>query len=303
MLNKKPIFIVAFAYGGSNIILNLLRSHPGVCSPRGELNEVFKGRLDESVPTRIAKTLRYLPVMLAEGKDIFRFNDWGPRKPFKAFTRKYVDQVFYDEKFRANAESQNLYKSEGVKYTREEIAQSRLLNKNLDGLIFLSRELAAMYPDATFIALVRNGFAVAEGHLRRGYDFETFVRNYERGCQRMLEDAKQIPNYHIIRYEDLLARPQETLREIYKHCGLDLDAVKKVRLQVKRVIEKDGTHQNVQNKHWKEVVWHDIDKFHEFFRADSNENQIKRLTENQKNLILKHSEKSLRHFGYLTDTK
>ncbi len=299
--NKRPIFIVAFAYGGSNILLNLLRSHPGVCSPRGELNEVFKGKLDEPILTRIAKTLRYLPCMLAEGGDIFRFNDWEDRKPFKSFTQNQVDRILYDEKIWATGEDQNLYKSENVKYTREEIAGSRLLSKNLDGLIFASRQLAAMYPDAVFIALVRNGFAVSEGHLRRGYHFETFVRNYEKGCQRMLEDSKLIPNYHIVRYEDILERPQEMLREIYRMANLNLTEVEKIRQQIKKVITKDGSHQNVDNKKWKEVVWYGVDEFHMHFRPESNKNQINRLSEEQKNLIVQLSGSSLRQFGYLPD--
>ena len=44
MLNKRPIFIIGFARGGTNIILNLLRSHPDVCSPRGETDQVFRGK-------------------------------------------------------------------------------------------------------------------------------------------------------------------------------------------------------------------------------------------------------------------
>lgn len=303
MRNKRPIFIVSFAYGGSNILLNLLRSHPEVCSPRGELNEVFKGKLEEPVTTRIAKNLRYLPVVLAEGGDIFGFNNWNDRKPFKKSSQKRIDDIFFKEKLWARDETQNLYKTENVKYTDKEIAESRLLNKNLDGLIFVSRELAKMYPDAVFFGLVRNGFAVCEGHLRRGYDFETIARNYGRGVQRMIEDSKVIPNYHMIRYEDILEKPQEMLREIYRLAGLETAALNgKVRLQVKKVITKDGKHETVDNMKWKEVVWLGVDEFQRQFRGDSNDNQIKRLTEEQKNIIIKYSGDSLRQFGYLPET-
>lgn len=44
MLNKKPLFINAFARGGSNILMNLLMSHPGVCVSNGETHKVFKGQ-------------------------------------------------------------------------------------------------------------------------------------------------------------------------------------------------------------------------------------------------------------------
>lgn len=301
-LNKRPIFIAAFAYGGSNILLNLLRSHPQVCSPRGELNEVFKGKVDEPVWTRLAKNLRYFPSVIAEGGDFFRFNNWAERKPLSTFTQKRIDRILYDEKLRARDETQNLYKSESVPYTDDEIRNSRLLCKNLDGLIFVSRELAKMYPDAVFFGLVRNGFAVCEGHLRRGYDFETIARNYGRGVERMIEDSKLIPNYHIIRYEDLLEKPQETLEKIYRLAGLDIRELNgKVRLQVKAVTDKDGQRKNVIDKKWKEVVWLGINEFQKHFRSDLNENQIKRLTEEQKNTIIRLSGGSLRQFGYLPD--
>ena len=131
MLNKKPIFIVGFAYGGSNILLNLLRTHPDVCSPRGELNQVFKGKPTESKATRFMKILRYLPIVFAEGEDIFRHNKWSPRKPLSAATQKRADKILFDEKLRARGVSQNLYQYEDVKYTDEAIRQSRLLSKNL----------------------------------------------------------------------------------------------------------------------------------------------------------------------------
>lgn len=300
MLNKKPIFIVAFAYGGSNILLNLLRSHPQVCSPRGETNEVFTGKVDEFPATRWAKRLRYLPCVLAEGKNIFSWRDWQPRRPFKAFTQRRVDRILFDEKLRARDRSQNLYKYENVPYADEEIKSSRLLCKSLDGLIYLTPEFLRMYPDATFLALVRNGFAVCEGHIRRGHRVEEIVQNYERACQLMIKHSKTISNYHLMRYEDLIAQPLEMLKKVYEWAGLDIQQVQKIRLQAKKVIEKDGSHQVILNKDWKDVIWYDLDEFGKHFRKDTNDNQIKRLTEDQKSVILKTCRSSLEHFGYLT---
>ena len=66
MFNQKPIFIVAFARGGSNILLNLLRSHPEVCSPRGETHEVFRGKGDDPVAQDLAN-LAFLRAFRGEG--------------------------------------------------------------------------------------------------------------------------------------------------------------------------------------------------------------------------------------------
>ena len=299
MLNRKPIFIVAFAYGGSNILLNLLRSHPEVCSPRGETNEVFMGKIDEPLAARWAKRLRYFPCVVAERKNIFSWRNWQPRRPLKAFTQRVVDRILFDEKLRARDGSQNLYKYENVEYTEEEINSARLLCKSLDGLIYLTTEFARMYPDATFLALVRNGLAVCEGHIRRGHKVEEIARNYENACRVMIEHSRTIPNYHLIRYEDLIAQPLETLKKIYEWAGLDLGLVKKVRLQAKRVLEKDGSHKIILNRDFKEVIWYDLDEFGKHFRKDTNKNQIERLTEDQKAVILHTCRSSLEHFGYL----
>jgi hypothetical protein len=43
MLNTAPIFVNAFARGGSMILVNLLLSHPNVCCPSGETHKVFRG--------------------------------------------------------------------------------------------------------------------------------------------------------------------------------------------------------------------------------------------------------------------
>ncbi len=298
-LNKRPIFVVSFAYGGSNILLNLLRSHPDVCSPRGELNEVFKGKPTERRATRTAKFMRYLPCILIERADIFRVQSWAEPRPFTPLTQHLIDRIFYGEKFRARHVSQNLYKTEHVLRTDAEIASSRLMCKNLDGLIFVSRELARMYPDATFLGLIRNGLAVCEGHVRRGYVLEEIARSYELGCQRMIEDSTTIPNFHLIRYEDMIARPREMLETIYGLADLPIDKVEKVRLQTKRIIQPDGSHAIVHNTEWKQVLWYPLDEFHKHFVRDANENQIKRLTPAQRDAVIAHCERSLRHFGYL----
>ena len=115
----------------------------------------------------------------------------------------------------------------------------------------------------------------------------------------MLEHSRTIPNYHIIHYEDIIASPLEMLKKIYQLAGLDFGLVKKIRLEAKKVTEKDGSHQVVHQTEWKKMTWYDLQEFSKHFRGDANENQIHRLTEEQKTLILKHCASSLEEFGYL----
>lgn len=299
-LNRKPVFIVAFAYGGSNILINLMRSHPELCSPRGELNEVFKGRRSEPWATRFAKCARYAPILLAEGgRDVFRFNDWTPRSPFKPSTQRRVDQILFDEKLRARSPTQNRFKEEGVLYTDQELRDSRLVCKGLDGLTFVTPELSRMYPDATFIGLVRNGFAVVEGHIRRGHKLEKMAEHYELGCKTMQEHSRTVPNYHILRYEEIITSPLESLKKLYQWAGVDIGKIKKVRLQFKPVIGRTGAHEGKTVEGKRPIAWYPLEEMSRHFRPDANDNQIKRLSEKQKETIRRLCPTSLKQFGYL----
>lgn len=296
--NRRPIFLVGFARGGSNLLLNMLRSHPEVCSPRGETQEVFLGKPDESLPTRAAKVLRYLPILVALRGHLLSDRNWRPRPAFNPAAQHRIDRILYDEKLRAKGAGQNEFIRENVPYTDAEIEASRLLCKNLNGLIFASHEFHRIYPDATFLGLIRDARAVVEGHLRRGHDLETFTRNYERAAQRMIADAQSIPNYHLLRYEDLVANPRAMLERVYRLCGLDLGQVPKVRLETKAVMDGEGKHVFVQGAEGKRLVWYELEDFPRHVVGEANENQIKRLSPENRARIEELCTGSLHHFGY-----
>jgi len=269
----------------------------------------MSGKASEPFLVRNGKRLRYLPILLLERQDVFHHRNWEPRPEFSPLTRRLADWILYADKIKALAPDQNYYKSEGVPYTREEIRQARLLCKNINGLIFLSGQLAKIYPDATFLTIVRDGYAVCEGHIRRGMDPGFIARNYERACQQIILDAAILPGYHIIKYEDIMAHPQAALRNIYELAGLDESLVKKIRLQHKPVMEASGTHrptaadstpspQDALPSH-KQLHWYDREEFGQFFRTDINENQKKRLSAENRALIERECRSSLRQFGYL----
>ncbi|ABW67599.1 hypothetical protein Dole_1795 [Desulfosudis oleivorans Hxd3] len=277
------------------------------------MQQVFKGkgrpfrdfllrhRWDGEPPgTVVGKRLRYLPILVSERQDIFDENCWALRKPFKKTTRVRIDRILYDEKLKARGKNQNYYKTENVPYTLNEIADARLLCKNINGLIFLSREFSEMYPDATFIALIRNGLAICEGHIRRRQaTAEEIARRYQAGCDQILHDAENLANYKIIRYEDLISRPQETLTEVFSFARLDIKKLKKVRLEATKIIGANGTHNVFKNKPYKEIIWYDLDKIGNHFVSDANENQIKRLNPEDKKTILYHAGAALQAFGYV----
>ncbi len=91
------------------------------------------------------------------------------------------------------------------------------------------------------------------------------------------------------------------LNKIYGYADLDLNMVNKIRLPNKKVITKKGTHEAVHDKQIGDVMWYDKENFDQYFQPDINENQIKRLNEAQKQIILLHANKTLKYFNYLTN--
>lgn len=290
---------MGFTRGGSNLLLNLLRSHPNVCSPRGETQEVFRGKSTEPYSVRLAKRLRYLPILMLQKQDVFSIYLWEPRKELSLISKKIIDHILYYDKIKALNPDQNLYKWKNTKYKIAEIFEARILCKNLNGLIFMTKDFAKMYPDSTFIALIRNGFAVCEGQLRRGHDLNAISQKYNLGCQQMIKDSQKIPNYFIFRFEDILINPYSTLNKIYKVSKLDIKEVKQIRLQTKKTIDKRGQHHLQKGIKEKTVIWYKVNNFGRHFNLDVNENQMKQLKNEHRSIILKNCRDSLEYFGYI----
>jgi len=291
MLNRNPIFIVGLSRGGSSVMLNIFRSHPDVCSPRGETQEVFGGKGNEPLATQLAKRLRYLPVVFRQGEDVFSMRRFRPRRPLRPQSGERIDRVLFEEKLRATDTTQNRYKSEGVEYTPEEIRCTRLLCKNLDALAFTTELFADMYPDATFFGLVRNGLAVCEGHVRRGGSAEGYGRLYAAVAGRIAADAERLDNFHIVRYETLTTDTLETVADVFAKSRLDPTAVEKFRLVVGDGARTGGSAERLE--------WYTPEAFAEVVAPRFNEEQIRKLPGAARDAFLRHAGDAMRQLGYL----
>ena len=299
MLNKKPIFINGFARGGSNILVNFFLSSPDVCLSNGETHKVFKGRArtDNTWSNLKKKYLYDYPIRALAGQDVFNAHGIFDRKPVPNNVKNYIDKILYKSKFAANIEGHNMYKGEGSKYSQQEIQDARLLTKGLNGLTYTVEMFREMYPDATFFGLVRNGLAVCEGRIRRGFPSEKMAFEYKEVVSKMLQYKAEMPNYHIVKYEDMVTKPHEFIQDIYQLADLDFSKVDKIRLESKATLGKDGKH-TLSKGTDRQVFWYDQDKINEHIRSDINENQIKNLDPKEKEKFLGIAGEVMEKIGY-----
>lgn len=301
MLNRDSIFVNGFSRGGTTMLTNLLASHPEVCLV-GETHHVFKGHSITDSFWRVINKCVYhdAPILVGHGQNFFSPRLVKPRKPLSRWAERLIDRVLYREKMRSNHPLLNRYKTAELEYTRDEIADSRLLCKNIDGMIYGNDAFASMYPDATFFGLVRNGFAVCEGHLRRGRSAKEIGWRYRVLVDKMLDDCERIPSYRMIRFEDLVASPLGTLQAIYAHAGLAVDRLREIRMQVRRVMDSKGNHLLNGDSEW-DVVWLTPRELNDYFNRDVDANQIRRLSDRDRDDFLSEAMSAMERLGYLSD--
>ena len=76
----------------------------------------------------------------------------------------------------------------------------------------------------SFIGMIRNGYAVAEGtrrRKRRPISIERSARHWSRANEIMLEDSEKFERFLLVKYEDFVANPQEVLAGITRFLGIE----------------------------------------------------------------------------------
>lgn len=103
-----------------------------------------------------------------------------------------------------------------------------LLEKSPPNTVRL-RWLQANFPNAYFIGIHRNGYAVAEGiHRKVGHSLELGALQWSNANKILLEDFQVLRNKILISYEKLTEEPETILNEIYRFleiAPLNKDAI------------------------------------------------------------------------------
>jgi len=286
--NHAPVVVNAFAHGGSNILRNLLQSHPELCVAGGETQDAFKGSpvFDGPLTRRVKKLLFDVPVRLATGQDVFNPRDLTPRPLPTRTVLGFIDRVLFRAKRRARDARTNLYRIPDTRYTTAEIDNSRLLLKNTDGLVLTTEIFHTMYPDVTFVALLRDGLALCEGKVRHRWSAADFGAAYRQIVSQILEDAARYERYAIVRFEDLVARPIEVVRRLYRFAGLAPDEAVHYRLQAKLVTMPSGERVLRGGIRVRDLFWCTAEDVQGHLLADVDESQKRKLRASDRRAFL-----------------
>lgn len=295
MLNQRPIFLNCFSRGGSNILWNMLLSHPQVCSPIRETLEIFYfGRRKLTWPGFWVRVLSLQPRL---------FDQWylAPRRPIAAAAGRYLDAVLYRAKLSTLQDPEMRFRAPGEVYSEAEVAAARLVAKNNNGLTFLAERLQELYPEATFFGLLRHPLALYESHKRRAItpSVEAFARFYNALAGRMVADSQRLPRYHLLRFEQLVTSPLEAVEEIYQHAGLDFGAVRQLRFKCKPHLQKDGSHRSqfAAGEH----RWFDFEDVPAFLEPSIDQLQAERVDPVEAGRLLELTAPVLAQAGYLPE--
>lgn len=292
MLNKAPIFLNCFSRGGSNILWNIFLTHPDVCSPIRETLEIFRTGM-----TRPQMAGYKLTLLSRQPRLLDQWN-LEERPPVPKAAQNYFDCELHEWKMKTLEDPEMKFKNETEVYTREEVEKARLVAKNNNGTILLTPMLCEMYPDVTFIALARDPFALYESFKRRQIipDVEKFAAFYQRIAGKMLEDAEKLPNYHLIKFEDVLKEPIAAVKQLYEWTNLDASKVKKLRFKAKPHLQADGSHTSelAVGHHY----WFAPDEVYQILEKDINSLQASRVDEKERETIVQVCGDILQRLNY-----
>lgn len=113
--------------------------------------------------------------------------------------RRIIDARFYHFKLQDFTHPDNRFKFEGIPYTKGEVENAVLCRKSISRDIYLTELLSRVYEECFFVGLVRNGFALCEGWVRRGRSSQACGRAYREIGEKMIEDSQGYEHYLIVR--------------------------------------------------------------------------------------------------------
>lgn len=210
MIRESPVIIGNAPSSGSSLLRVMLQRHPSI-SGGGEVALLDKPGLYDESPASYCKNIDrwitggYPSLYFGGGPRIFsHLNDY----PWTAESlREFCAGFGSFEEMVKGFFARNL----------EEMGGQRWLEKTPPN-IYCFHRIREIYPDAKFIHIVRDARDSMASHYRRSGD-AFFVAGSWYFATLVGIQYSSWPNYYRVRYEDLVLKPEETLRELCDFIG------------------------------------------------------------------------------------
>jgi hypothetical protein len=162
--------------------------------------------------------------------------------------------------------------------------------------IYLTDDLLKVYPDLCFIALVRNGYSLLDGYLRRGQSASDTGKLYSRIVQQMKKYSEACKSFKVVRFEDILEAPFEVAQELFEDLNLSPTKLASIRLKSKKVIsgQTRATRYGEVNRKY----WFDRNTIGELLDPTIDERQASRLSDREVGEFNKEASAALEYLGY-----
>ncbi len=195
--SRKFVFVAGLHRCGTTLLANLLAAHPDVSGFRKTGEKMDEGQYLQSV----------YPKPGAAGGD--------------AVGRLGFDRAAFLTERSSLATPENADRLFADWSHFWDLSKPVLIEKSPPNLIRM-RFLQACFPDSHFIVIARHPVAAAEATKKwcRRNPVPGIIANWALCYGRAIEDAKKLKSVSFVRYEDLVAEPEATLRPLTDQLGL-----------------------------------------------------------------------------------
>jgi hypothetical protein len=283
MKNQKVIVVNGISRGGTNILWNMIQSHPAVCGAGHETSRLFAPFM--------AHRLRFVG-------DFTLMQPVLRVPPFVNIASRLIDDRLYNFKLRNYGDVYNGFSAESQPYSLDEVQRSAVCLKSINRTIYATPLFYRIYgPSVYFVAIFRDGYGICESWVRRGISPEKTGRQYRQYVETMLRYAEQYDHYMAVKFEDILDRPFEVLSDIFRFAELEPPTVEKFRLKSKAVLTEDGQHEvpyGIRDVKY----WLDRTTIHDFLVEDIADIQKKALSPESVQMFEREAMPALKRLGY-----
>lgn len=234
---NKPIFILGSHKSGSSLLRSLLDGHKELYVIPTETH--FFQYSGHWVDYR----LRYnLPKKMNRQDLVDSFVSFVRKKNNHAdiFADSILTNKFDIDKFKSSFDESNLdsprkcfeayIRAIRLSMEGECIPENtRIVEKSVENAEF-AIFLRQMFPDSRFIHIVRNPYAtlVSVRKTRKKHNFP-YLRDYlfslKNSYYYLLKNVSYLDNYYTLKYEDLLASPEESMKKVSIFLGIDFSKI------------------------------------------------------------------------------